>query len=177
VDVRKVELAHLRAAVGSLADWLQPLASGVDDRPVMPNRESKSSGSENTYPEDLTDPAVIRDEIAEMAGHAANWLTRKALVARTVTIKVRYSDFTTITRSHTAAPTRDEAAIVARAVQLLERTEAGSRPVRLLGVSVHNFRGHADVVDPADRLPFDDDSRPKTLDGTLEISRVDDRDE
>jgi DNA polymerase-4 len=162
VDVRRVELADLRAAVGSLADWLRPLASGVDDRPVIPNRESKSSGSENTYPEDLTDPARIRDEIAEMASHAANWLVRKSLAARTVTIKVRYSDFTTVTRSHTAAPTHNEANVVARAVQLLERTDAGRRPVRLLGVSVHNFCGDSDVVDPVDRLPFDDDSRLKT---------------
>src|SRR4029077_18323185 len=84
VDVRTVELADLRAAVGSLADWLRPLASGVDDRPVIPNRESKSSGSENTYPEDLTDPGVIRGEIAEMATHAARWLVRKSLDARTV---------------------------------------------------------------------------------------------
>jgi DNA polymerase-4 len=77
-------------------------------------------------------------------------------VARTVTIKVRYPDFTTVTRSHTAAPTHDEATIVARAVQLLERTDAGRRPVRLLGVSVHNFCGDPDVVTPVDRLPFDD---------------------
>ncbi len=61
------------------------------------------------------------------------------LLARTVTVKVRYSDFTTITRSHSAAPTRDEAAILARSLQLLERTDAGHRPVRLLGVSVHNL--------------------------------------
>src|SRR5579864_2760851 len=158
VDVRTVELADLRAAVGSLADWLRPLASGVDDRPVIPNRESKSSGSENTYPEDLTDPAVIRGEIADMATHAARWLVRKSLDARTVTIKVRYSDFTTVTRSHTAAPTHDEANVVARAVQLLERTEAGRRPVRLLGVSVHNLSVDSDIVDPKGRLPFDDDS-------------------
>jgi DNA polymerase-4 len=162
VDVRRVELADLRAAVGSLADWLRPLASGIDDRPVIPNRESKSSGSENTYPEDLTDPAVIRDEISEMATHAAAWLVRKSLAARTVTIKVRYSDFTTVTRSHTAAPTHDEANVVARAVQLLERTDAGRRPVRLLGVSVHNFCVSTGVVDPPDRLPFDDDSPMKT---------------
>jgi DNA polymerase-4 len=162
VDVRKVELADLRAAVGSLADWLRPLASGVDDRPVIPNRESKSSGSENTYPEDLTDPAVIRSEIAGMACHAANWLIRKSLVARTVTIKVRYSDFTTVTRSHTAVPTDDETNVVARAVQLLERTDAGRRPVRLLGVSVHNFCGQSDVADQVIRLPFDDDSRLKS---------------
>jgi DNA polymerase-4 len=61
------------------------------------------------------------------------------MLARTVTIKVRYGDFTTITRSHTAAPTRDRANITDRAVKLLEKTDAGRRPVRLLGVSVHNL--------------------------------------
>jgi DNA polymerase-4 len=156
VDVRNIDAAGLRETVGSLADWLQQLAHGIDDRPVVPNRESKSSGSENTYPADLTDGAAIRHEIAEMAAHAVGWLARKTLLARTVTIKVRYSDFTTITRSHTAAPTRDEAAVVARAVQLLERTEAGRRPVRLLGVSVHNFCGQLDIAAPSDRLPFEE---------------------
>ncbi len=139
VDVRTTDERLLREAVGSLADWLRQLANGVDDRPVTPHREAKSSGTENTYPEDLVDIAVIREEIAEMAGHAVSWLARKALTARTVTIKVRYSDFTTLTRSHTAAPTRDEAALTSRAVALLDKTEAGRRPVRLLGVSVHNF--------------------------------------
>ena len=108
VDVRAADPAAApREAVGSLADWLRQLANGVDDRPVMPNREAKSSGSENTYPEDLTDLDTIRAEIAGMATHAIGWLARKQLLARTVTIKVRYDDFTTITRSHTAAPTRD----------------------------------------------------------------------
>ena len=139
VDVRAVDADDLRETVGSLADWLRQLANGIDEREVQPNRESKSSGSENTYPEDLTDPEVIREETAAMAADAVAWLIRKSLRARTITIKVRYSDFTTITRSHTAAPTRDEADLVARGVQLLERTEAGRRPVRLLGVSVHNF--------------------------------------
>src|SRR6267143_2727698 len=54
VDVRTVDPHALREAVGSLADWLQQLANGIDERPVVPNREAKSSGSENTYPEDLT---------------------------------------------------------------------------------------------------------------------------
>jgi DNA polymerase-4 len=157
IDVRAADPAGLRDTVGSLADWLQQLANGLDDRPVVPNRETKSSGSENTYPEDLTGLAVIREEIAEMAAHAVAWLGRKALFARTVTIKVRYSDFTTITRSHTAAPTRDEAAIVGRALQLIERTDAGKRPVRLLGVSVHNFCDAA-ALGPAEWLPFSDGS-------------------
>jgi DNA polymerase-4 len=154
VDVRGADPTVLREAVGSLADWLQQLAHGIDDRPVVPHRESKSSGSESTYPRDLTDRTVIEQEIAEMATHAAGWLVRKSLFARTVTIKVRYSDFTTITRSHTAPPTRDEAGIVTRAVHLLQRTEAGTRPVRLLGVSVHNFCGAPEPIDETGWLPF-----------------------
>jgi DNA polymerase-4 len=155
VDVRSADLQLLRDTVGSLADWLRQLANGVDDRPVVPNREAKSSGSENTYPEDLTDLETIRAEIAEMAAHAIGWLSRRQLLARTVTIKVRYDDFTTITRSHTATPTRDEAELTARAVRLLEKTDAGRRPIRLLGASVHNFCGEVEAADP-ERLPFDE---------------------
>jgi DNA polymerase IV len=144
VDVRRADPAVLREAVGSHADWLRALAEGHDDRPVVPYRSAKSSGTENTFAQDLTDLVEIRREIDEMARDGAAWLERKALVCRTVTIKVRYSDFTTITRSHTAAPpTRDADALASRAIGLLEKTEAGQRPVRLLGVSVHN------LVDPA----------------------------
>jgi DNA polymerase-4 len=160
VDVRTVDPAALRETVGSLADWLRQLAQGIDERPVVPNRETKSSGSENTYPEDLTDLEQIREEVADMAGHVVSWLARKSLLARTVTIKVRYNDFTTVTRSQSAAPTRDSAALIARAVQLLDRTDAGRRPVRLLGVSVHNFCADGDLVDPPDRLPFGDPNSP-----------------
>jgi DNA polymerase-4 len=153
VDVRTADADTLRSAVGSLADWLRQLANGIDDRAVVPNRETKSSGSENTFAEDVTGIDAVRDEIASMAADAARWLERRQLLARTVTIKVRYSDFTTITRSHSTHPTRDERAIVERAVALLDKTEAGRRPVRLLGVSVHNLCGDADLV-PADWLPF-----------------------
>src|SRR5512138_2720560 len=139
VDVRGADMQLLRDTVGSLADWLRQLANGVDDRPVVPHREAKSSGSENTYPEDLTDLETIRTEIAEMASHSIAWLARRQRLARTITIKVRYSDFTTITRSHTAEATRDPSDLTARAVRLLEKTDAGRRPVRLLGVSLHNF--------------------------------------
>jgi DNA polymerase-4 len=153
VDVRTVNAEVLHETVGSLADWLLQLAHGIDDRPVVPNRETKSSGSESTYARDLTDLAEMRDEIGEMAGQAAAWLARRSLLARTVTIKVRYSDFTTVTRSHTAPPTREAAGIIQRAVELLDRTDAPRRPVRLLGVSVHNLCSDGDLV-PEDWLPF-----------------------
>ena len=154
VDVRTADPRELQEAVGSLADWLQQLANGVDERPVVPNRETKSSGSESTYATDLTEVAEMRDEIREMAAQAAAWLARRSLLARTVTIKVRYADFTTITRSHTASATRDATGIVQRAVELLDRTDAPRRAVRLLGVSVHNLCADGDPV-PGDWLPFD----------------------
>jgi len=139
IDVRAADAARLRETVGSLAEWLQQLARGEDDRAVVAEHEPKSSGSENTFAHDLTDLTDIRDEIAAMARDAASWLTRHALYARTVTIKVRYHDFTTITRSHTDEATRDEEHVVRRAIALLDKTDAGTRPVRLLGVSVHNL--------------------------------------
>jgi DNA polymerase-4 len=158
VDVRSADPAVLRETVGSLADWLQQLAQGIDERPVVPEREPKSSGSENTFARDLTDLSEIRREIELMARDAAAWLERRTLYARTVTIKVRYQNFTTVTRSHSDLPTRDEPAIVRRALALIDRTEAGDVPVRLLGVSVHNF---TDTLvperppAPQGRLPFE----------------------
>jgi DNA polymerase-4 len=157
VDVRTANPALLHAAVGSLAEWLQQLAKGIDDRPVVADHEPKSSGSEETYAQDIVDVARVRAEIEGMARDAAAWLVRRELYARTVTIKVRYDDFTTITRSHTEAATRDEPNIVARAIMLLDRTEAGQRPVRLLGVSVHNLsETPCEVDDEQPRLPFEE---------------------
>jgi len=147
VDVRTADAAVLRAAVGSWADWLVKLAHGEDDRLVEPNRPSKSSSSECTYSHDLTDLERMREEVDGMARENAEWLRRRGLMARTVTIKVRYSDFTTITRSDTRAPTHDADAIAQRAVALLAKTEAAARAVRLLGAGVHNILGQEDQDD------------------------------
>jgi len=159
VDVRTADPDVLRAAVGSMTDWLQRLATGDDDRPVEPSRAAKSSSSECTYAEYLTDLGRIQEEVAEMARDNAMWLGRKALVARTVTIKVRYDNFTTITRSDTQPATSDVDEIVRRAVALLEKTDAGKRPVRLLGAGVHNLgdtESTEETEDAEGRLPFDE---------------------
>jgi DNA polymerase-4 len=139
VDVRSADPEVLRAAVGSMAEWLLQLAAGEDDRPVQPHRPSKSSSSECTYAQDLTDLNQIREEVAVMARDNVEWLREKGLLARTVTIKVRYDDFTTITRSQSQPPTDDADEIAARAVRLLDKTDVATRPVRLLGAGVHNF--------------------------------------
>jgi DNA polymerase IV len=113
----------------------------VDERPVEPNRETKSVSSETTFAQDLTDWREINQQIQLLAQDVAQQLQRKGLRARTVTIKVRYKGFTTVTRSHTAEYFTDSRPdIVNRAQMLLERTEAAERPVRLLGVGAHALK-------------------------------------
>ena len=153
VQVRQADPAALRAAVGSMADWLTTLAHGHDDRPVQPNRAAKSSSSECTYAEDIVDLDRIREEVDTMARENAAWLIEKGLFARTVVIKVRYGDFSTVTRSHSQAPTNNADEIARRAIGLLGRTDAGKRPVRLLGAGVHGF-ATALAAGPL-TLPFD----------------------
>ena len=146
VDMRSAEPQRLHEAVGSLADWLRQLAMGDDPREVCPDRPTKSVSAESTYAEDLIDADVVRGEMEGMARSVAADLESKRLTARTVTIKVRYSDFTTVTRSHTAEPpTRDPARIAERAVSLLDRTDAGKRPVRLLGAGAHGLAEDSEV--------------------------------
>src|SRR5688572_4155820 len=77
--VRTADPAALRAAVGSLADWLTQLARGRDDRPVVAERSPKSSGSETTFAADLTSVEDMRREVMEMARDAAAWLVRREL--------------------------------------------------------------------------------------------------
>jgi len=173
IDVRTRPIEEIRGLVGSAAEWLQQLANGIDERPVEPNQVRKSVGTENTFANDLVDLPEIRDEVRDMAREVAEWMTRKGTYARTVTLKVRYDDFTTITRSHSQPRAIQDAETIAeRAIALLEKTDAGLRPVRLLGVSAHNLQ---DTPEPAaaptprelamrePRLPFDetDDQGPE----------------
>ena len=140
VDVRTAAPATLHAAVGSQAGWLTALAWGRDDRRVVSHRVAKSNGAERTYGEDLRDLGAMHVQIDRLAQMCGEWVERKQLRARTVTLKVRYDDFTTVTRSVSVpGGVGDIATIAVHAHGLLERTEAGTRPVRLLGVSVHNL--------------------------------------
>jgi DNA polymerase-4 len=162
VDVRTADPQALRQAVGNWAEGLRRLAFGQDDRPVEPNRERKSIGCEETYAKDLANLPQIRSEVEALARQAAGVLVGKQLFARTVTLKLRYATFETITRSQTREPaTRSPEEIASHALALLEKTEAAARPVRLLGVSLHGlsvFEGAAAPAagaDPQLDLPVD----------------------
>jgi DNA polymerase-4 len=140
VEIRAVDFALLEQTVGSLAGWLVGLSHGIDERPVEPERERKSISSETTFARDLRELADIERELDALAAEVALGLERKGLVARTVTIKVRYADFSTVTRSHTAqGATSSAKSLALRARALLERTDAARRPVRLLGVGAHGL--------------------------------------
>jgi DNA polymerase IV len=138
-DLRAAPEEDLSAAIGSAAEWIRPLAFGLDDRPVVAERPWKSVSCENTFAKDLTDPKAIASEVEELSRRCARRLGGIGLFARTVVLKLRYSDFETVTRSHTAPPTRAVGEIAQRAVALLRRTAADRRPVRLLGVGVHGL--------------------------------------
>ena len=144
IEIRSADPKVLEDTVGGLADWLVQLSHGIDERPVQPERERKSISSETTFARDLTELADIERELDALAAEVAVALARKGLVARTVTIKVRYADFTTVTRSHTAqGATRSARSLSVRARALLERTDAARRPVRLLGVGAHGLAASA----------------------------------
>ncbi len=136
-DLRAAPLSDVEAIVGSFAHFLVELAHGRDDRPVCSHHERKSVGSETTLAHDSTDAAALGRLAADLADEVAADLRRLGKPARTLTLKVKYADFTSITRSRTfAAATDDSPQLVAAALELLRTsTEVGRRPIRLLGVS------------------------------------------
>lgn len=139
-DLRALPADLLTARFGRHGGVLYEFARGLDGRPVETHRVRKSLGTENTYREDLTRLAAMEEEVRRMAVEVAEGLDRRDLAGRTVTVKVRYGDFTTVTRSRTlAAPTADAPTVATHAVDLLQHTEAPRRPVRLLGVTVSNL--------------------------------------
>ncbi|HXM84074.1 MAG TPA: DNA polymerase IV [Burkholderiales bacterium] len=155
VDVRTADPALLSRTVGSLGEWLTRLSHGDDTRPVRPDRVTKSVSCEETYAEDLSKIEEINGEVERLALHLAASLARKRLRARTVTIKVRYADFTTITRSHTAEDASNSEKYIADCARtLLERTDAARRPVRLLGVGAHGLAREDDALPESEPLPF-----------------------
>jgi DNA polymerase IV len=137
-------VAQLRAApeealaehLGKHGRALHAYAHGHDERPVEPYHVRKSLGTENTYRRDIASLLEMEDELGKMAEEVAADLRRHDLAACTVTVKVRYPDFTTVTRSRTfPIPTVSPGRIAGLARALLRRTEAGREAVRLLGVS------------------------------------------
>jgi DNA polymerase-4 len=162
------DLAHLsrrtleRALGESLGAHLHALANGIDQRPVVVNEPSKSVGSEETYERDLDSAAEVLRELLRLADRTAGRLRAKDLCGRTVTIKIRFSNFKTITRSKTVPCEVDTAAeIYEVAKDLYQRLHPDRPRIRLVGVSVSALaagapRRQLDLLGEADGGPAPD---------------------
>lgn len=141
-EIAQTSVATLERVFGSYGERLHALANGIDDRPVTPDREAKSVGHEQTFGEDLTDPDAVRAVLLAQVEDVARRLRRKGLKGRTVTLKIRFGDFQTITRAASMdSPTDQTETIWQIASSLFESwtTKEGFRPVRLIGASVGNI--------------------------------------
>ena len=133
--------ATLTALLGPGGALLQRRAMGEDASPVSTEREAKSISAEETFSTDMDDRAAVLQETARLADRVAESLEGAGLLARTVTVKLRYADFTTLTRSQSRpTATADAEAIRALAVELVEAAWEQGRSVRLVGVGVSNMR-------------------------------------
>ncbi len=140
-EIRQCPPQLMEHYFGRFGGFLSGLARGEDPRPVRPDREPKSRGAETTFSDDTRDLEQLRVTLRELAAKVAQGLERSGHRGQTVTLKLRYHDFSTITRSRTfPKPLDGAAAIAAAAIALLETaTEAGRRAVRLVGVSISHF--------------------------------------
>ncbi|MFM8417586.1 MAG: DNA polymerase thumb domain-containing protein, partial [Actinomycetota bacterium] len=139
-DLAECDLRTLRLALGEgHAQHLYDLSHAIDDRVVEPDREAKSVGSEETFGEDLTDARDVRRNLLRMADNVARRCREQGLTARTITLKIRYGDFSNITRAKTLdIPVDTAQAIMTVIDQLLPEVDVAAG-VRLAGVSARNF--------------------------------------
>ena len=142
-DVRARSVQQLQQKLGSYGEHLARLAWGDDRRAVVSHRAPKSRGSETTFAEDVSDLSVLCETLHGLATDVAADLSRLSVRARTATLKVRYADFKTITRSRTFDDPFEDAATLYRAVRelLFALADPVLPPVRLLGVSAHSLVG------------------------------------
>ena len=155
-DLLKVKLDDLMRVFGKAGAYYYYIARGIDERPVIPDRARKSVGKETTLSEDLADHSQMMTIIGDLANRVAGLLESYGTSGLTLTLKVKYNDFQTVTRS----VSKDEPIsacdeMIKLAEDLLGKTEAGERPVRLLGVTISNLT--TDVLvgeEPQLVLPF-----------------------
>lgn len=139
-DLLLRSLAELISLFGKSGESFYKMVHCEDDRVVNPHRVRKSYGKEVTFPEDIRNKEEIIETLKKLSTKVGELLERHAILAKTITLKVRYHDFKTVTRSHTLENGVQEGEnIFKEALLLLEQTEVSQKPVRLLGVSASNL--------------------------------------
>lgn len=139
-DLKKLTESELKKHFGKTGSFFYQIVRGIDERSVQSHRETKSVGAEDTFPYDLTAIDDMRDELLKITKTVYNRLLKNGLKGRTVTLKIKYHDFRTVTRSHSFAEGTDDRNIIYKtACDLLLATDPENARIRLLGISLSNF--------------------------------------
>ncbi|WP_433950576.1 DNA polymerase IV [Brevundimonas bullata] len=139
-DLRRQSLAFLQHHFGKSGAWYYAIARGEDHRPVNPDRERKSSGSETTFARDLVEPAAIEAGVEEMADEVWAWCEKAGSLGRTVTVKVKWADFQQSTRSRSfAEPVASKARLREISRLLIRSLYPPAKGIRLVGVTISNL--------------------------------------
>jgi len=139
-DLKKRSREELVESFGKVGHYYYDIAHGLDDRPVEPKRTRKSLGMERTFARDLDNPQEMLAILQDMAQQLAEDIKRHHIIGRTLTLKVKYYDFKSITRGITPGEDLSGAESIIRYLpQLLEKTDVKQKKVRLLGISISNF--------------------------------------
>ena len=148
-DLSRFSVKVLEQKLGKHGIKMHQLSIGVDDRDVVTDHDAKTIGHERTFLEDITDEDTARKNLLFLANKVAHRMRRHGAAGKTVTLKVKYSDFVQITRAMTLPESTDDGMeIYSTAIRLLEKTKVGKRPVRLLGISI----SHLDSRDPENQF-------------------------
>ncbi|MBW1956825.1 MAG: DNA polymerase IV, partial [Deltaproteobacteria bacterium] len=140
-DLRRMPADFMERKFGKHGIQMHRLASGLDDRDVVTEHDMKSIGHEETFEKDVVDPAAARRELLSLSNRVARRVRRYGVTGKTVTVKVKYADFVSATRSETLSHSTDDGAVIYDiACRLLKKTEVGKKPARLLGISVSHLR-------------------------------------
>jgi DNA polymerase-4 len=132
-DLRRQNLEFLQAQFGKAGHWYFEIARGRDDRPVQSDRERKSSGSETTFSEDLTDPARIEAGVIAMADDVWAWCEKTNCLGRTVTVKIKWTDFQILSGSRSIeVPIETRAKLHELALELIRSAFPPPKAIRLL---------------------------------------------
>ncbi|WP_336511936.1 DNA polymerase IV [Sphingomonas arenae] len=139
-DLQGLSLAELEGRFGSSGEWYWRICRGIDERPVRPHREAKSVSAERTFDTDLSEPEALTVELERVATLAWARIERAEVAGRTVTLKVKFADFQTITRSRSFVdPVTDKVGFTTAGHHLLASLLPVPKGVRLLGLGIHNL--------------------------------------
>jgi DNA polymerase-4 len=162
-ELVSIDVRLLTSIFGKWGVLLHDLANGVDARPVEPARETKSVARETTFSADVDTRAVLEETLRELAGGVAERLQRHGLRGRTITLKLRLSDFTTLSRQTTLPiPTDAADRITATAIALLQSELLPRRRFRLAGVAVSGFQATPQLALPLVDAPASSEFRVPT---------------